>query len=140
MIKTLPQTRGRDNHGAGYYGASRGSRFHNGVDFVFSCNDEVRAFVPGEVTKLGYAYASDLKWRYVEIRTRDNRYNRYFYVNPGVEVGQKIHEGEVIGCAQGIENKYPGMTPHVHFEAFGGKANGKPIYYLDPIKYLSGDA
>lgn len=145
-LSKLPVIRGRDNHGAGYYGASRGSRDHVGIDIVIASGDEVKAFQGGTVTKLGYPYASGFggadsggfKYRYVEVHTDDKQFCRYFYVSPCVHIGQKIHAGEIIGISQPIADRYPGMTPHCHFEVFG--KDGSKRVYVDPVKWLSGDA
>lgn len=127
----IPPTRGRDAQGAGYFGASRGTRKHNGVDFVATPSEPVRAFEGGKVTKLGYPYSHDLSFRYVQV-TKGDHHCRYFYVEPTVEVGDEVSEGDMLGTCQ--ELPYAGITQHYHFEV---KHRGA---YLDPIKYLCGDA
>lgn len=127
----IPPTRGRDAQGAGYFGASRGTRKHNGVDFVSTPNEPVRAFLGGKVTKLGYPYSHDLSFRYVQV-TKGDKHCRYFYVSPTVEVGDEVEAGDMLGTCQ--ELPYDGITQHYHFEV---KQRGA---YLDPIKYLCCDA
>lgn len=127
----------RDKWGAGYYGASRGSRTHNGVDFVYELNEVVHSLVEGTVTKVGYAYADDLSYRYVEVQDGSGRYCRHFYVDPSVRVGCMVFVGTAIGTAQDTGKRYPGITPHVHFEVFA--LAGKDRQYCDPLKYLAGD-
>lgn len=140
MIQIIPQMRGRDPQGAGYHGASRGNRKHNGVDFVASVGDyvqlspgdPVKAMNAGTVTKLGYPYAHDLSFRYVQV-TDDNGIDcRYFYIEPCVDDGQRIAIGDVLGTLQ--ELPYEGITQHYHVEC--KRATGQ---FVDPIRYLSGD-
>ena len=132
MIKILPQTRGRDEHGAGYFGASRGHRIHRGVDFAAKEGEFVRSFLGGRVSKLGFPYESNQVLRYVEIVGLDGNRLRYFYVFPSVILGQEIEKEQVIGTVQLLP--YSGITAHYHFEV-----KTPSDEYLDPIRYLSGD-
>lgn len=70
---------------------------------------------PGTVTKLGFPYKDDTTWRYVEVTLDGNRF-RYFYLRPMVIVGQKIEIGDHLGMVQDLRTRYPGITPHYHFE------------------------
>lgn len=125
--------RGRDGQGAGYFGASRGGRTHNGMDFVAVPGTPVTALSPGRVTKLGYPYADRPEFRYVEVTDRDGLRCRYFYVQPSVTVGQSVGIGDTLGTTQMLP--YDGIEQHFHFEVMKGRGE-----YLDPIKYLCGDA
>lgn len=124
----VPPIRGSDQQGCGYFGASRGARLHNGVDFVAQPGDPVRAFLPGVVTKLGYPYAGDLSFRYVEVQRPNGDCVRYFYVSPTVETGDRVAAGDMLGTCQALP--YEGITPHYHFEV---RVRGQ---FVDPIKYL----
>lgn len=137
MITSLPGTRNRDKHGAGYYGASRGKRKHVGVDFLINAGDKVCAFRGGTVTKLGYAYADDLSFRYIEIKDSRGYFCRYFYVEPSVAVGAVVDLGSTIGTSQSLGQRYVGITPHLHFEVF--LLEGREKKYFDPFRYLAGD-
>jgi murein DD-endopeptidase MepM/ murein hydrolase activator NlpD len=137
MITVLPPTRNRDKHGAGYYGASRGKRTHVGVDFKLEPEADVCAFRRGTVTKLGYAYGDDLSFRYIEIKDNRDFYSRYFYVEPCVSVGDEIDLGACIGHSQSLLQRYPGITPHLHYEVFRSEGGGKA--YVNPYAYLAGD-
>ena len=119
-----------DAHGCGHFGASRGKRDHNGVDLVAAMKEKIQSPVRGVVTKVGYPYADDLSWRYVEVTAKGYRF-RFFYVSPWVGVGDKVNVGTVLGRAQGIENRYIGITPHIHFE-IKGPGGG----YIDPTPVL----
>lgn len=131
------EVRGRDKHGSGHYGASRGHRNHKGVDFVCVGGTIIRSPVDGVVTRCkGVVYSDPAKadWHYVEVTDKDKMKNRFFYVKGlGIELGLKIKKGDVIGVAQGIEVLYDGITPHIHYEVRMAKN-----MYFDPLVYLRG--
>lgn len=112
-----------DSHGFGHYGAPRTSssskrKTHNGTDYLADDGQEVRACISGKVSKIGYPYASDLQYRYVEI-SNDHGYRvRHFYVFPAsdIDVGTKVKQGQTIGTCQNLSQKYVGMKNHVHVE------------------------
>lgn len=126
MIKLSAAVRKPDSFGDGEYGASRGDRKHNGIDFA----PQVHAVSSGTVTKIGYPYGNDLTYFYVQITDNNGNDARYFYVQPCVKVGDKINAGQVIGIMQDLGKRYPGITPHFHFEV---KRSGE---FLDPHQYL----
>jgi len=130
VIKPIvnPQVR-NDSAGEGHFGASRGGRKHNGIDFVCTPEDFCFSPVAGEVTKLGYPYGDDLRWRYVEITDDRGLRHRLFYVSPAVDVGDNVRVGDIVGEAQDISLRYPaqGMTPHVHYEVMDSSGE-----FLDP--------
>ena len=113
------ELRGSDPAGEGHYGASRGDRTHNGIDYKCVPGAAVLSPVYGEISKLGYPYA-DLQWRYIEITDDSGLHYRLFYVKPidFLGVGSHIDEDDIIGIAQDISERYPdqGMTPHIHYE------------------------
>lgn len=124
--------RGHDRHGGGEFGASRGGRSHGGIDLVVPAGEEILSPVTGEVTKLGYTYGDDLSYRYVEVTAEGYRY-RLFYVAPTVRVGDKVEYGDPVGTAQNIKRRYPGITPHIHFEvrnAEGSYIDPTPVYWV----------
>ncbi len=109
-----------DAYGEGRFHASRdgGSRLHEGVDYVSTAGQTVRAPISGYVTKIGYAYPGDEVLRFVEIENPALHLQaRVFYVDPDVEVGQAVAVGRPIGRAHTLQQKYPaGITDHVHLE------------------------
>lgn len=118
-----------DDQGCGYFGASRGSRTHNGVDMACVPGTPVGSPVTGQVTKLGYPYASDLSKRYVEV-TADGYRFRMFYVEPSVREGDWVTVGDTVGTAQALESMSRGGTQHVHFEILnksGGAVDPTPV-------------
>lgn len=121
--------RGSDGFGSGHFGASRGSRTHNGVDLLVNAGEAINSPVTGTVTKLGYPYGDDLGYRYVEVESGGYEF-RVFYVEPSVRVGQEVTTETAIGSAQDLGRRYPGIPNHVHFEI---KSDGD---YLDPTPTL----
>ncbi|MBC7668481.1 MAG: peptidoglycan DD-metalloendopeptidase family protein [Gemmatimonadaceae bacterium] len=111
--------RGHDEFGDGNFGARRdgGSRDHEGVDYVAVAGQAVKAPISGYVTKIGYAYAGYSDLKFVEITNPALGYvARAFYVTPGVEVGETVRLGQIIGHDQSLQKHYPGITDHVHLE------------------------
>ena len=119
-----------DGHGCGHYGASRGTRTHKGVDLNCRPRTLVYSPVAGTVTKLGYPYADDLSYRYVEISENGYAF-RVFYVDPLVEQGQKVGKASIIGEAQDLRSRYSGITCHVHLEI--KNADGE---FIDPTPVM----
>jgi hypothetical protein len=90
-----------------------------GVDYVAAPESILLSPVKGEVTKLGYPYGDDLSYRYVQITDKEGNKHRFFYVEPLVELGQKVRKTTRIGIVQDITRRYPtpvGMKVHVHYE------------------------
>ena len=104
-----------DTQGCGHYGASRGTRKHNGVDVLREPGITLYSPVAGVVTKLGYTYSDDLSFRYVEVTSAGYRF-RFFYVYPAVELGDSIKAGALIGTTQDLTARYAGIGNHFHLE------------------------
>lgn len=124
--------RGFDKFGCGAFGASRdgGTRTHKGVDIITRDGEPFYSLNEGTVTKLGYVYKGSYTFRYVQVTDKDGAAWRYHYLTPTVELGLKIKVGQEIGTSQSLEKKYPGITPHCHFEVM---KNG---FFVDPTKYV----
>jgi len=118
--------RGNDPAGSGEFGARRGgTKKHRGKDFKCVPHQKVLSPVGGIVTKLGYPYVGDMKWRYIEVTEVSGEdaglRHRFFYVDPVVTfeaIGDVIEVGHCISLAQDITQRYPeqGMQPHIHVE------------------------
>ena len=135
MLKTIGPHRS-DSMGNGEFGAPRGSRTHNGIDYAVAPDAKVLAIRGGKVTKLGYPYPpSDPKkgkFRYVEVTDMNDHKVRYFYTLPTVAVGDLISMDDPIGIAQDLRDAYgDAMTPHVHVEV--KDRDGK---FIHPEEYL----
>jgi len=116
VIKSIAQVRGTDIHGSGYFHAPRGTRLHNGIDYAVITGSTILSPVSGVVTKLGYPYADDLSFRYVQITDLEGYKWRIFYIEPSVSIGDKITLVSKIGVVQDLDERYQGITPHVHLE------------------------
>lgn len=120
IYRTTPmQVRGTDSYGSGAFGAPRGGRAHNGIDLVCEEGDLIHSNVVGTVSKIGWPY--DPKGpkghkRYIQVTATDGKMHRFFYVHPIAKVGDKVKPGDVLGEAQGLQDIYPGITEHVHYE------------------------
>lgn len=131
----LPTMRWTDSFGAGWYGAPRGSRTHHGVDLGAYPGMPIISVSEGYISKIGYPYNPDNPkkghLRYVQVTLGNTDY-RYFYVKPsyGIEIGKLVNPGDQIGTAQGLENVYPGITDHIHFEI---KVDGE---FVNPLDYI----
>lgn len=111
--------REHDAYGSGEFGASRdgGSRDHAGVDYLAEAGQDVLAPISGYVSKVGYVYGDDRGLRYVEIANPALRYvARVMYVESAVVEGQAVRLGQTIGTAHSLQQRYPGITDHVHLE------------------------
>jgi len=127
--------RGLDSWGSGAYDAPRGSRRHKGIDYEAPSGAQCLPCTPGKVTKLGYPYADDLTYRYVEVTDREGFRCRYFYVASGLHLGQEVTIHTPLGIIQDITRRYEGITNHVHFEVIAPDGN-----WVDPEEYYSGVA
>lgn len=116
----IPKIRGCDEWGSGAFGAPRGDRKHNGIDFIAEADTDVFSHISGMVTKIGYPYGDDLSFRYVEVMHIGGLRHRWFYLKPLVSVGQEVTQGEILGTTQDLGDRYPGITPHFHYEIKNG--------------------
>lgn len=118
VIKVMPPERDADRWGQGHFGAPRGSRTHNGIDYQCAPGSVVLSSVNGTVSKLGWVYSQRDRnhFRYVEITTNDNHRHRYFYVKPIVPEHAPIEVGDAIGVVQTLQDIFPGIQDHVHYE------------------------
>ena len=126
------EMRGCDDQGCGYFGASRGSRKHVGIDLACTPGTTIDAPVSGIVTKLGRVYSDPNKahLRYVQITTGKYDY-RMYYVKPTICVGAAVAEGDPVGVHQKTGDLYRGITEHVHFEIKdpkGKRVDPTPVY------------
>ena len=128
MIESVLPKRGTDDWGSGAFGANRGDRTHKGIDYACYPATVILSPVSGECTKLGYPYADDLAFRYVQITDSEGWNHRFFYVEPSIDVGEPVQEMEIIGTAQDIAGRYnePNkiMRNHIHYEIL---VDGEPI-------------
>ena len=143
-----------DSQGCGHYGASRGSRKHNGIDLACEPGTPIQLGISGKIVKVGWAYSDPKKseLRYVAIRLdedinnliggiygNEDYYCRVFYVSTELRVGDHISGDIVMGESKDLAKFYPGMTNHVHFELYSaskGIHNRSGFKYLNPNTFL----
>lgn len=133
MIKLTTPHRGQDSFGSGAFHAGRGKRIHQGVDFLATAGSQVHAILDGKVTKLGYTYADDLSYRYIEVTDKHDHKLRYYYVLPSVELGALIKADDIIGEVQNLDYRYKGMPNHIHFEIKNPTGDAERI---EPLEYI----
>lgn len=106
-----------DTYGSGQFGAARGGHKHQGLDISASPGTAIKAPISGIVTGESIPYANDPRYRGVAI-TGTGPWAGYtakiFYVS-GLFSGT-VSAGQTVGYAQNLQNKYPGITNHVHLE------------------------
>ena len=136
----LAERRRPDQYGAGHFGAPRGNRKHNGIDYTMAPGSAVLTVAAGHVTVIGYPYATGVggvnesadPYRYVEIADEQGYRARYFYVQPAVGEGEFVCKGEEIGLLRSLRPRLPNITEHLHFEVRDpdGKIINPEQYFL----------
>jgi hypothetical protein len=109
----------RDAYGSGQHNASRdgGSRKHAGIDIVVSSGESVFSPISGRVVRQAFPYRNDPNYVGVVIEGTDEWQGyevKLFYVE-GLFSGP-VKQGDVVGLAQDLTTKYPGITNHIHVE------------------------
>ena len=149
-MKAILPIRDTDSYGSGAYGASRGSRTHEGIDLSCYPGTKILPFSYGKVTKIGHPYSDDpdtpdineyKHYKYVQITDDDNYECRYFYVFPMVKLWDFVSIQDVIGIAQdltkiyGVDEKHKKpITNHIHFEVKKDGIKINPHDYFELIK------
>lgn len=103
-----------DSKGLGYYGAPRGYRKHNGVDFGCEKRQPILMPVDGIIVRESLPYHDDLRWRGVHIINPRVEIKMWYFLPDRNLIGRRIMAGTQIGIAQDIGEKYEGVTPHIH--------------------------
>ena len=147
MLKSIAPMRGVDDWGSGLFGASRGSRTHNGEDLVMSPGSLILSPVSGTIDSFGFAYSDDPTYQIVNIEDSLGNLHRLFYVRPldSLSVGSYIKKDDLVGEAQDIAERYSELTikggdlkskimkNHIHYEI--RNSDGNPI---DPKDFHRG--
>lgn len=111
------QPRGVDAFGSGDFGASRKARLHEGRDYRARAGDLVISPGLGRYIRPASPYSDDDHYSGV-VLAFDEYEIKLFYVEPDrrLEQGQRIIKGQVLGKVQDLDEKYSGITNHVHVE------------------------
>jgi hypothetical protein len=120
-----------DAKGLGHFGAKRGYRIHQGVDFECKPGQDIVCPVDyATILREAIPYANDYKYRGL-LLCNDQVLIKMFYCEllPDM-VGATVVEGQVIAKAQNIAAKYgKGMIPHIHLQ----------IDKVDPMVFMVQD-
>jgi murein DD-endopeptidase MepM/ murein hydrolase activator NlpD len=123
-----------DAKGCGHFHASRGDRLHFGIDVKVKKGQYVYSPINGYFNRVSVPYASDLKYKGVEIigtGIHKGLKVKMWYCKHAVPLQTKLEAGSIIAIAQDISEKYgSSMTPHVHFQMY---KNG---VIVDPTNYI----
>ena len=118
VVSGSQKIRDCDPLGCGYFGASRGSRKHGGIDVIVSKGDNILSPISGKITRHGFPYAGDSKYQLIEVVNATYK-AKLMYVEPLTPVGTSVVAGQVIAKAQDISEKHGSeMIPHVHVEVY----------------------
>lgn len=132
------RVRKSDNWGSGAFGSSRGNRPHLGIDLVYSPDEQVRAPFAMSINRVSYPYASS-PYSGIAFTATSNSIDydgRLWYFEPNDDIiGKTVRKGQVLGFAQQINSKYPGMINHLHLqlEKQNEKALSNDITYNNKI-------
>jgi murein DD-endopeptidase MepM/ murein hydrolase activator NlpD len=119
-LKNNQKIRGCNSSGCGAFGASRGSRVHNGVDVIAAPYTNIFAPFDGVLLRKGYRIYSSSKPELtgIEIKSDTNYKSKLFYVTTNLPIGHSFKAGDVIAQVQNMKQYYtnPEMPNHVHKE------------------------
>jgi len=119
------RSRRTDQHGSGQFGAKRGAKLHQGLDIEAQPGEEIRSPIEGDVLREALPYSDDSSFRGLVIRGT-GEWSGYevkmFYVE-GLFCGRAT-PGAMVGRAQNLTFKYPGITNHIHLEV---RLNGRVL-------------
>ena len=118
MTPPTPHGIRSDAMGSGHYGALRGARTHRGTDYICYPGEPVYSPISGLVVRESRPYTDT----YSGLLIRNSQIElKIFYFSPDLSlVGSYVKEGDAIGVAQDISQKYgDAMTPHIHVQVEG---------------------
>ncbi|MDA1044233.1 MAG: M23 family metallopeptidase [Verrucomicrobia bacterium] len=124
--------RGEDEWGRGAFGASRDDHPHRGVDIAVASGDAIFAPFDGRIVRNAIPYDDDDRFSGILLQgyAAFSGYEmKIFYMQCTMPFGH-VRAGELIGQAQNIALRYPGITNHIHVELWN---NGNVV---DPTPFL----
>ena len=130
------KVRGQDEYGAGAYGAPRTrngkKRKHLGVDLLVKPKFDIVAPGIGWVERIGTCYPYDPRYHKMVLwlDEYDLRVN-LLYVWPRLLQNGQFHRGDVIGVAEDLGARYPGIINHLHLEVLYDGKKVNPMGYLE---------
>ena len=120
-----------DSHGSGFYGASRGTYDHKGIDLtlLFGPGQDIFAPITGRFDRIAYPYPDDTETMGGVFSNRDIAIKMFYFKPDESLLRRRVTMGQVVGVAQDISLKYPGMTPHVHLQV-GDEGEINPLILM----------
>lgn len=125
-IMRASSSRASDRFGSGQFGASRGSRKHQGLDVKAKPGEVVHSPIDGVIVRECVPYAPFTGLLIRGTGEHSGYEVKLFYVQ-GNFCGS-VKAGEPIGTAEDLAVKYPGITNHVHLEV---RKNGAIVAPFD---------
>lgn len=124
-------SRSSDPYGSGQFGAPRDhhSRQHHGLDISASPGDDVLSPIAGNLVREAIPYAP-FTGLLIEGTGEYAGYSAKLFYVEARQCGQ-VKAGTPIGHVQDLQNKYPGITNHVHMEV---RYRGKLVSPIDTYK------
>lgn len=132
--------RGEDKYGSGAFGAARtkdgAPHPHYGLDLVTIPGQVIMLPAPLKCVRSAIPYADGIDadvLKGILLEAADGLQVKILYMAPDDKLmGGWWPRGKAIGVAQSLQNRYPGITNHVHFEVW---VHGERV---DPGPYLFG--
>lgn len=105
-------------------------RLHGGMDFAALAGTDVLAAVDGTVTSVTYDNSG---YTVIKIAHVNDFTTVYKYVKPakGLEVGQKVNRGQVIGTVAAASDRHDADGDRLHFEVHKNGERVDPSHYLN---------
>ncbi|XP_045432620.1 leukocyte cell-derived chemotaxin-2 [Pipistrellus kuhlii] len=107
--------RTRDGYGQGHYGASRGSRPHQGVDVLCSDGSTVYAPFSGRIVRQAKPYRKNNAINDGVQISGGGFCVKMFYIKP-IRYSGNINKGDELGILLPMQRVYPGIQSHLHIE------------------------
>jgi len=121
-----------DPAGDGHFGASRGNRKHEGLDFLVAPGQIVKAVIAGKLVR-AYPYVDDVIFAGCRLWGKDFMAKMFYFIPHEKLIHEDVLAGEEIGIAQDISAKYGGgMKAHIHV----GLYSLNPTKLVNPEDYL----
>ena len=102
-----------DKWGRGEYGQARGKKLHKGGDYICEPGQDVVSPIAGLIIRKARPYRKG-KFSGLLIQGRHIAIKMFYFKPTKNIIGHYVHQGDIVGVAQDIAEKYPGMTPHIH--------------------------